>query len=173
MKRFMSNPHGTLKQRVAHEMRNYFLLALFLMLFSAVFTIYQQLLIDHFDLNVVRQGFGIIESLVLAKIIMIGQFLHLGEGYEKRSLIIPTLYKTFIFSLFVFAFGVLEHFVLGYFHHKTFETTYQELISKGLPIILGKVLIKSFVFLFLFAFLEIGRFMGEDKLFDLFFRRKG
>jgi len=42
-------------------------------------------------------GFAVIEALVLAKVIMIGEVARLGRGLERKPLIYPTLYKTVVF----------------------------------------------------------------------------
>jgi hypothetical protein len=161
----------SLKETVEREMRLYFAYTLFLALFSFAMTAYRQLISAEFPVSYIHYGYGLIESMILAKIILIGQHFHLGERYGDRSLIIPTLYKTLIFSLFVLLFGVLEHFVVGLLHGKALAVIYHELVDKGFLVILCKVLVKFFAFILFFAFLEVGRVLGEDKLFYLFFRR--
>ena len=55
--------------------------------------------------------FAVIEALILAKVIMIGDVVRLGRGLEQKPLIFPTLYKTLVFTLFVAVFTVLEHVI--------------------------------------------------------------
>jgi len=39
----------------------------------------------------------VLEALVLAKVILIGDVLRLGRRFEDKPLIVPTLYKTVVF----------------------------------------------------------------------------
>lgn len=167
----MSEEQGNFKERFWREMRRYAMIVIFLTLLSFAFSAYRRMISHQYNIPF-HFGFGFIESLILGKVIMLGQFLKLGERFETKSLIIPTLYKTFVFTLFVFVFSILEHFIVGAFHGRSFFLMYQDLLSQSIWIILCKTLIQFFVFIFLFAFIELASVFGEDKLFDLFFRRK-
>ncbi|MDB6016160.1 MAG: conserved rane protein of unknown function [Pedosphaera sp.] len=42
---------------------------------------------------------AVVEALVLAKVILVGDAFRLGRGLEAKPLIIPTLHKTVVFSV--------------------------------------------------------------------------
>ena len=44
---------------------------------------------------------------------MVGDLLRLGRGLEHQPLILPTLYRTVVFSVWVGAFSLLEATVRG------------------------------------------------------------
>jgi hypothetical protein len=159
-------------QNIGREFRLYFICSLFLILFSFGLTAYRRLLLGQYPLDLDQNGYGVVESLILAKLIVIGQHFNLGTRFDKQPLAIPTFYKTLVFSLFVFLFHILEHFVLGLIHGRPLGTLYFELTDQRLEEIALKSLIQFFAFILLFAFLELGRVLGEDKLFNLFFRRR-
>lgn len=163
---------NSLKKKIKHEFYVFLSYFLFLAFFISVFILYKQLILSEYALSTYKYSYGLVEALVLAKIIMIGEALKLGERFSYRSLIIPSLYKTVIFSLFVLFFSVLEHFVIGYFTGDNMRVVFQNLLNEGIYEVLARVLIMAFVFLFFFAFLELGSVLGETKLFNLFFRRK-
>ena len=52
-------------------------------------------------------------DFVLAKVIMVGDILRLGRGLEQKPLIVPTLHRTVVFSVWVGLFSVLEATVPG------------------------------------------------------------
>ena len=54
-----------------------------------------------------------IEALILAKVVMIGDVLRLGRRLEHKPLIYSTLLKTVVFTIFVAAFTLLEHVIQG------------------------------------------------------------
>ena len=147
------------------------LYVVFFMLFFTTFTLFHWLMEGAFDNAPFRLGYNLIEALVMSKAILLGQKLHLGERFENRSLIVPTVYKTAIFAVFVTAFSVVEEFAMGHLKGKKFGFIWQEFLETGVRHTLAKVLIMVFVLFFFFAFLELGRVFGKEKLFNLFFRR--
>lgn len=166
----MEETKKNLKQRVVHELYRFAFYTLFFTFFFWSFSTYNLILGEH-PVTLLNYGYGFIESLILAKIILVGETLKLGEKFANRSLIIPTFYKSLVFTLFVIGFLILERFVTGSIRGKEASEIYQELLSKGIDEIAAKIQVMYFVFILFFAFLEIGRVLGENKLFNLFFRR--
>jgi hypothetical protein len=170
----MAENNSGLKQRVILEIRHFLLYFFFLALFLTAFTTYTRLILGLFaknDIHYLHYGYDIVESLILAKILLLGEHFHLGERFANRSLIIPTLYKTLLFSLLVMIFSIAEHFIVGSLEGQSFSKLYDGFIDKGLYAILAKLLIMFFVFILFFAFIEMSRVLGESKLFNLFLRR--
>lgn len=157
-----------LKQRVLHETRRLLVYTVFFTLFFWAFATYRRLILGHYNISYIHYGYSLVEALILSKIIILGQILGIGERFENKPLIIPTLYKTFIFSIFVMAFDALEHFVIGAIHHQAFEKLYAEFMDKGIDLLRARILVMLFVFILFFAFLEIDRYMGNNKLVNLF-----
>lgn len=152
-------------------MKWYCIYALFLaILFIAVITS-RRLILEQYSINATHYSFAIIEALILAKVIRIGQSFGFGERFLNKPLIYPVLYKTLIFSFLVIIFQISEHFIVGFIHEKSVITIYHDLIAKGIFVIIANIINMIFVFFFLFAFLEVGRILGHGKLMTLFFRR--
>jgi len=166
------NETPNFKQKIASELRLFLGYFAFFALFFTAFAIYRRLLLDQFGMDYIHYSYSIIEALILSKLLLLGQHFKLGDKYKDKPLIIPTLYKTFIFSLFVMAFSVGEHMIFGYLHGKTTSVIYNELIEKGIYQILAALFIMSFAFVFFFAFLEINKRISNPSLFELFFRKR-
>lgn len=147
------------------------LYSLFFLFFFTIFTVYRWLMIGALDDASLRLGYNLIEAIVLAKTVLVGQKLRLGERFENRPLIVPTLYKTAIFTVFVSAFSLIEEFVFGHLKGKGWGFLWQELLQTGYRHILAKVLLMAFVLFFFFAFLELARAIGKEKLYRLFFKK--
>ena len=160
-----------LKTRLIHETRLFVLLTIFLSMFFFSFTAYRREIVGDHSITYINFLYDFFESLILAKIILIGKLLNLGERFLDKPLIIPTLYKTVVFCLFIIGFSVMEHFVVGFFTGKNMTEVYDKLITKGINEILGSLPIFFTAFIFFFGFMEIGRIMGEDRLFNLFFKK--
>lgn len=161
-----------IKKRFVHEARLFTLYASFLALFFCAFTLYRSLILKEYHIGFVHYGYAIVEALILAKVILLGQMVHLGERFSNRSLIYPTIYKASVFALFALVFSIIEHFFMGYLHGKPFSEVYEKLAAIGIYQILAQILIVYIVFVLFFAFLELGRVYGEKSLYLLFLHRK-
>ena len=162
----------TIKHKIIHEMRLFLLYSLFLILFFCSLTTYQRLLLGEYSIGYIHYSYSVIQALVLAKIIVLGENFRIGEKWEDKPLIFPTLYKTVCFSFLTLIFTVLEAFVMGFFRGTDPEKVYQELMDNRMDAVLAKVCIVFFVFILFFAFTETSRVLGEGKLFNLFFRKR-
>jgi hypothetical protein len=87
-------------------------------------------------------------------------------------LIVPTLYKTVAFTLWVALFAVVESAVRGFLQGKGLAGALDHLLSEGKHEFFAKCLVVFIAFIPFFAFKELGRVLGKGKLGELFFRRK-
>jgi len=162
----------TFKHRFLHEIALFLVTAALLFVFFCSLSMYRNFAVGTLSITALQYGYIGIESLILAKMLRIGKFLKLGERFLDKPLIIPTLYKTIVFCLFLVGFAVLEHFVIGLVTGKPLTLLYQTFTTKGLVEIIGKVPLFLTVSLPIFALLETGRSMGREKLWALFFSGK-
>jgi hypothetical protein len=160
------------KQKFVSELIEYWMIAVYLACFFGAFTWYRRLILAEYQISYVHYGMSLIEALVLAKVILIGDMLRLGRKYEHKPLIVPTLHKTVMFTLFVGLFGVLEHTVIGLLHGKGWAEGIEEIISTGKDELLARCLVTFFAFIPFFAFKELVRVAGSDKILMPFFRER-
>jgi hypothetical protein len=158
-----------LKERAAHEMRQYLVNFIYLAVFFGAFTWYRRLILAEYRITYLHYGVAVIEALILAKVVLVGDALHLGRKAETRQLIFPTLYKTVLFSIFVGAFAILEHTITAALHGKGIAGGIHEIMNEGIDEILARCLLTFFAFIPFFAFRELGRLMGPGKLREIFF----
>jgi hypothetical protein len=169
----MSETQKDLKSRLVAETKSLLGVWFYLALLLGSFATYRRLLLAEYHISFFRYGFSIVEAFVLAKVIILGRMMGLGERYLHRPLIVPTLYKTMGFSILVFAFTILEHLVLGRWHGKGPAEVMSEVMNQSIWSILAQVLVLYIALVPLFAVWEMERVLGEGILFDLFFKRKG
>lgn len=161
------------KQKAKLEFRKFLICFIYLALFFCSFIFYRNLILSDYSLSYFHYGFGILEALVIAKVILLGQTLRLGDRmFEDYPLLFPSIYKAFVFSLFVLAFSILEHYISGFLHGKNLAEINLEFISTGKNEILSRTLIKFVAFVPFFAFLELDIVFGEGKVYQLFFRKR-
>jgi hypothetical protein len=156
------------KEKVIREMKELLAVFLYLALFFCAFTTYRLLVMREMGLSYFHYGFALIKALVLAKVILLGQYVRFAKVFDDRPLIIPTLYKVVLFSLFALGFEVLEHVIGGFLHGKGMTEGFQEIMSAGRNELLARTLVVLVAFVPFFAFGEIGRVLGEGRLSQLF-----
>ena len=159
------------KQTLVHEMVEYYLNFVYLAFFLVAFTWYRRLTLAEYQIHYLEYGVPLIEAAVLAKVIMIGDLLRLGQGLEHKPLILPTFYRALTFSVWVGVFSVLEKTIHGLLHGKGLTGGFEELASKGQYELLAQCLVMFAAFIPFFAFKELERVLGQDKLRDLFWKR--
>jgi len=160
-----------LKNKIFHEMVEYWMNVIYLTLVFAAFTQYRRIILAAHDVTYTNYWVAVIEALILAKVIMIGAVLRLGRGLEHKPLIYPTLYKTVVFTLFCVVFTVLEHAIKGLWTGTGFMGGIAEFFGKGHEL-LANSLVVFVAFIPFFGVKELGRVLGQDKVQPLFFRRR-
>ncbi len=165
------NAKESLEKKIKYEMKEFVTVFLYLVILIGSFTVYRWLLMAEYHVGYFVYGYTLIEALVLAKLIIIGESLGIGERFSNQPLIVPTLYKTLIFALFVLAFAILELLVKGFLHGKDMVEVFQGVI-RGRYEILSRILIMFVALIPFFAFGEAERALKEVNLFELFFRRR-
>jgi len=159
------------KEKIFHEMVEYWINVCYLTLVFAAFTQYRRFLLAAYDIIYTNYWVAVIEALILAKVIMIGGVFRLGRGLEQKPLIYPTLYKTVVFTLFCGVFTALEYAVKGLWAGTGFMGGIAEFFGKGHELLANGLVVFVAMIPF-FGVKELGRVLGEEKIRALFFRRR-
>jgi hypothetical protein len=166
-----SDKKTQLKEKAAEELRLLLLIFAYLAAFFVAFLTYRRLVSREFGVNSFHYGYALLEALIIAKVILIGKALGLGQKTARRTLASAVLRSSVVYGALVAAFEVLEHVIDGLIHHKTLAESLQTLLDKGVWEVLGRTLVIFVAFIPFFAFWELGHLIGDKKLFDLFFRK--
>ncbi len=160
------------KQKILHELIEYWLSVLYMAGFFSVFTNYRRLILAHYQISYEAYGFSVIKALVLAKVVLVAKGLRLGRGFEDKPLIVPTLYKGFLFTVFVAVFDVVESMIRSFIHGRGPMGAFDELMSRFNYEWLAGSLVVFFSFIPFFAVRELRQVLGEGKIGKLFFQRR-
>lgn len=151
------------KQKVVHEASEFLWAFLFLALFFSTLATYSMLLLDEYHVRFVAYGSALLQAVVLAKVLVIGQKARLGRKLERKPILVSASYKAVLFAMFAAAIHLVEELVKQKLH--------------GLPLsfhglrldqILGRNLIVLWVFVPFFLFMELRRALGENTFKALF-----
>jgi hypothetical protein len=159
------------KAKVAHEMQEYLVVFLLLAPFFIAFVTHRIFLIGRSGNEFFAYGTALINALVLAKIILIGELARLGKRSESGPLIVSTVYKSVLFTMLYLAFHIVEGTLHGLWHGQIFLSAIYEaaVTRRGELVAVG--LVMFFAFIPFFALREVRRVVGENKFRDLFFRK--
>jgi len=157
---------ASLKQKAAHELVQFVAIFLYLAFFFCALATYSMLLLRGFSVSYFTYGFALINALVIAKVILIGEYAHLGKKHEAKPLLLAAIHKAFLFTLLVFAFHVVEELIRLLIHRENMATAFHEI---RIDYLLGRSLVVFCTFIPLFAFRELQRVLGEEKFRALFF----
>ncbi|HET8725480.1 MAG TPA: hypothetical protein VFM53_14880 [Anaeromyxobacteraceae bacterium] len=161
----------SLTQRLGREMRAYLVNSVFLLAVLIAFVNYRTLALEEYDVAALQYGWAVVEAMILGKIVLVGEALHLGTRFEDLPIAVSVLWKTLVFMLFVAAFMVAEHAVKALVHHRSLgeEFGLDRIVELEM---LARLQLLFVAFLPLFTYRELGRVMGQDRLDALLFRRR-
>ena len=162
----------TLKDRVIEEFKLFWIIALYLWVFLGSFTVYRRLVIAETGAAYLHYGIALVEALIIAKVILIGKMFRMSRLFEEKPLVVPVLYKSILFGILVLLFGIVERIVEGWFHRQGLVGGLRAIGDLGAYELVARVLMLIVAFVPFFAFGEIGRVLGAEKLASMFFSRR-
>jgi hypothetical protein len=162
----------SLKERAVEEFRRFVVIFLYLWVVFGLLSIHKSLVLTQQHLDYAEHTFAIINALVFAKVLLVGEDLHIGRRFEDRPLIYSILHKSLVFSFVLISFHLVESVAVGVWHGSTIADSLPPLFGwdpKGLL----AVGFTCFVLLLpFFGFREITRVIGRDKMRALLFRKQ-
>lgn len=162
----------SLKEKAKHEFVEYWINAAYLALVFASFTVYRRLMLAAHGITYTNYWVALIEALILAKVIMVGSVIRLGRGLEAMPLIVPTLYKTAVFTAFCWVFKIVEFGIKGLLTGQGFMGGLDALLAKDSHELLANSLMVFVAFVPYFGVKELGRILGGNTIQTLFFLRR-
>jgi hypothetical protein len=157
------------RRKLGRELQDLVAVFLFLALFFSAFVTYRVLLLNQFELWYYSYGTALISALVLSKIILLGEYVHLGRRQEGKPLIVSALYKSLLFGLLATAFHIAEEGIKQLVFRKA---PFHPFETRNINELLARALVMFSVFVPFFSFRETARVLGEGKLYELFFKRR-
>ena len=156
-----------LKQKAIHELEEFAGISAYLAFFFCAIVAYSSLLLNQFHPSYFSYGAALINALVIAKIILIGEYARVGKKHETKPLFQSALYKAALFGLLVFVFHIIEEVIKVLWRGENVATAFHKIRMDEL---LARTLVVFCTFIPLFAFRELARVMGEERFRNLFFR---
>ena len=163
----------SLKEKAIEEFKVYWIIVIYLAIFLGALTVYRRVILAEFGVVYLHYGVAVIEALIIAKVILIGKAFGFSRWFEDKALIFPVLFKSVLFGVLVFLFGVLEHLVEGWIHKESLAAIFAKMASVGAYELTARALMLIVAFIPFFAFWELGRVIGMRRLATMFFSKPG
>src|SRR5271155_3886200 len=160
---------ATLGQRAVHEFKELAILTAYLYVTLGAVILMKAAVLHGAGISFVPWGLAIVKALVLAKFILIGRAMKIGERFHDRPLIWPTLHKSFAFLVLLVVLTIIEEVVVGLFHHQSVAASLGELIGAKLYETLAGYIIMLLVLIPYIAWGVLDEAIGEGRLARMFF----
>ncbi len=160
---------ASLKTRVRREFKDYLLVSAYMTAFIGAFTLYRHLILAEYGVYF-SYGSAIVEGLILGKIVLIGEALHVGERETAAPLFWVALRKSLLFGLLFFAFSILETAVKRVLHHEALFEAFRGITPRDRDEAVARAIMMFVALIPFFAFGELRKHFRADSLAALFFR---
>ena len=149
-----------------------FVIAMYLGVLLSLFAIHRYLLLGDGGLAS-HIGFSFLNAWALAKVILVGQELQIGDNFRNRTLVYVIGIKSAIFAVLLLIFRIIEEAVIGAIEGKgVYEAVFSGHPGLDHNKFQGMVLtciIMFFALMPFFAYLEFERVLGVKQLRSLMF----
>ncbi|MDL9997491.1 hypothetical protein QTI24_02675 [Variovorax sp. J22P240] len=163
-----TRPRAPVRQRVIDELVEVAILTAYLFVTIGAMNLMKAAVLEDHGIHLAYWGVAIVKALLLAKFMMVGKALRIGEHNPESPLIWPTLRKAFVFVLLLFFLTVVEEVLVGWFHRRSLGDSLGELFGARLPEVLAGTLILLLVLIPYFAFQVLAEALGERRLVAMF-----
>ena len=154
----------TLKERAIEELHAFTLVTGYLFVCFAVLMFYESTLPGATEAGVSSLGAAAIKAAILAKFLLLGQALGVGESVRFARLGPAIFGKSVQLWLLVIVLSVVEELLVGRYHGKSFGATLADYESRSIAHMLAKSLVVLLILLPLIATREFSRTLGPGVL---------
>jgi hypothetical protein len=114
-------------------------------------------------------GYALVKALLLAKFILLGHMLHIGEREHGRPLFYSSLYQALALALLLIALIGLEEGVVALVQGQSIRASIDLVLGRYLHLVIAQGLMLFLLLLPYVAFLQLSDALGPGKLKQLFF----
>jgi hypothetical protein len=159
------------KEKALSGLKHFSVIFFYLWGLLAIFALHKSLVLSENGIQY-RQGFAIVNALMLAKIIFIAEEFRVGERYEQEPLVFAMVFKAAVYSILLTAFEILEGIAIGYVRGKDLAASLSDVGGGTAFGIITSTLLAFFALLPFFGFRELCQVIGEPELHRLLFVRR-
>jgi hypothetical protein len=162
----------SLRHRATEELKEFLILSLYLYVCLGAIIIMKSAILKDVGVEFDAWGVAAIKALLLAKFMLIGKAMRLGEN-KSQPLVWPTIYQSLLTLFLLIVLTTLEEILVGALHHRTVSESLTHVAGDRLDIVLATFLIMFLILVPYFAFRNLAEVLGRGVLTRLFFTDPG
>ena len=158
-----------LQQRAKTELREFAIIAAYVYVTLGAITLMKTAVLHTYGVEISPYGIVAVKAMVLAKFMLLGRAMKIGEGVSDKPLIWPTLYRAVAFLLLLVVMTLIEEAVVGLFHHRSIADSLGDLLGVRLEETIVGYVLALLVLIPFFACRVLSEALGEGRLERMFF----
>jgi hypothetical protein len=162
-------PNVTQHHRAIHEFKELAILTVYLYITLGAVILMKTAVLHTHGIDSVPWGIAIVKALLLAKFILIGQAMKIGERHATGPLIWPTLHMVFAFLVLLVILTTIEEVLVGLLHGRSIAASLGDLFGSRLEETGAGILIVLLILTPYFACRVLSEALGEGRLAKMFF----
>ena len=159
----------SLASRAAHELKRYLATSFYLFVCFGALIFYKKAVLNAHGFEYTIYGLAAIKALIMAKFMLVGHALHLGEEIRHKALIYQLLYRSFVFLVMLFVLSAVEDLVRGQLHGLSAADSFAGFLGGTWEQILAVCILMWLILLPYFAFRLGDEALGAGTLRRMFF----
>jgi len=162
----------SLANKISVELREFATLGTYLYVCFTALAFFKASILHAEGIDFAPWIFAAVKAVVSAKFMLIGRAIHIGDGFKKYPLIVPTVFKSIAFVILVSALTVLEEMCVGYLHGESITDAMANIGGGTRDQRIATSFILLLIFIPYFAFRSLGDIIGDRILLRLYFERR-
>jgi len=155
--------------KVGGELKQFLLVALYMYVCFIALLLYAASVAGA-HVGITHVGTALVKSLLLAKFVLLGHWLHLGDRSRRWRGIYSVLYQSLAMWLFMLLLTVIERVIETLVHGETIVSALAAFHGQTLVAALAHGMVLFLVLLPYIAFRQVGAVLGPGELNRIFFR---
>jgi hypothetical protein len=153
-----------LKEKAVHQLKEFLAMFIYLWVLLTLLVINQSIVVAQEAYQ--AHFFAFVNALILAKVLLIGEHLHLGNRFRDKPLLYSILYKCFVFTIFFIVVHILERVIVGVWSGRTIAKSFPDIGGGSLKrtLSMGANLFVALIPFFAFREISRGSGLGESRL---------
>jgi hypothetical protein len=161
--------HEAVAKRISHELREYAVTATYLYVCFGALILYKAAILYGQGISYAPFGLAAIKAVVLAKFILVGHAMRIGDRFKRRALARVIARKSLLFLVMLLILSIVEEAIVGIVRGRSAVASLGEVAGDTWLQILANCLIMLLILVPYITFYEIREFLGEGRLRQMLF----
>jgi len=160
------------EKRIVNELRKLAIAVIYIWVLLSVFGLYREIILANYHINYTAKfGLALINAVIFAKFMWLGEILHAGKRTAGKALLYSTLWNSALFAVILMVCHLLEEALLKLWHGQSIAESFSKTVADPRDIFATAMVV--FVVLIPFFFTKgLIEILGEDEIKRLLLRSR-